>query len=247
MSTTATPGAPSPLRPDREQLATFWRALVLPGDVHEVRITDARTGGPARLFGTTAGYFTDERPFVDVLSRITGLDAQAVYVTLNPVRPILRARADNRLVGRAKATAGDADIERRRHFLIDVDPGLPAGISATDAERNAALLVRDAIRAYLADAGWPDPLCVGMSGNGGSLVYRIDLPNHPTEDAPDAAEQSLTLVTNCLLALGGMFGVADEKSARPGVDTSVANASRITKVFGTVAAKGDDCPHLRRP
>jgi hypothetical protein len=247
MSTTATPGTPSPLRPDREQLASFWRALVPPGDVHEVRITDARTGGPARLFGTTAGYFTDERAFVEALSYITGLDAQAVYVTLNPVRPILRARADNRLVIRAKATASDADIQRRRHFLIDVDPGLPAGISATDVERDAALAVRDAIHAYLDDAGWPDPLCVGMSGNGGSLIYRIDLPNHPTEGAPDATEQSLALVTGCLLALGELFGVTDEKAGRPGVDTSVGNASRITKVFGTVAAKGDDCPHLGRP
>ena len=233
-------------RPDPVLLAAFWDALAKPGDVHEVRITDSRRG-PAGLFGTVAGYFSEREAFVQALRRITGQDAAAVYSTLNPVDPKLQARADNRLEIRMKSTASDDVVVARRHLLIDVDPGIPAGISATDAERDAALAKRDAIHAFLDDLGWRDPVCVGMSGNGGSLIYRIDLPNAPTGDAPNAAAESLALVTACLEALASMFGVADEKAGRPGIDRSVANAARITKVIGTVAAKGDDCPHLGRP
>src|SRR3712207_9301782 len=91
--------APNLLRPDPEQLAAFWHAMIRPGDMHEVRITDTRTGGPARLFGTTAGYFTDEESFVRALRRITGLDAQAVYLTLKPGQPVLR-RSEERRVGK---------------------------------------------------------------------------------------------------------------------------------------------------
>jgi hypothetical protein len=202
------------LCPDPALLGGFWDALVRPGDVHEVRITDSRKG-PAGLFGTVAGYFTEPEAFVRTVRPITGRDAAAVYVTLNPVDPKLRARADNRLVTRVKATATDNDTPTRRHLLIDVDPGLPAGISATDEELAAAIAKCDAIRAYLSDLGWPDPVCVGMSGNGGSLIYRIDLPNVSTDEVPNSPAESLALVTACLEALGAMFGVADDKTGRP--------------------------------
>lgn len=228
----AAPGADMVLRPDPLMIRAFWDAVVRPGDTHEVRIPKTRRGGPARLFGTTAGYFTDPSSAVQAVARVTGLDAPAVYVSLNPVDGDLRARADNRLVTGIAATTADVDIVGRRHLLLDLDPIRASETSATDAERDSALLVRDAVRDYLADAGWPDPLSEAMSGNGGALLYRVDLSN---DDA------STALVTGCLKTLGELF---DRPSVH--IDQTVYNAARITKLLGTVAAKGDDCPDLGR-
>jgi hypothetical protein len=219
------------LRPDPELIRAFWDALVRPGETHEIRIPKTRRG-PARLFGTTAGYFTDGEAAIRAALPITGLDAPAVYVTLNPVNRELRARADNRLVTGIATTTSDEDVVRRRHFLVDVDPKRPSETSATDEERDAALAVRDAVRAYLADLGWPEPVAETMSGNGGGLLFRIDLPNN---------DQSTALVVNCLAALGERFDTATVTT-----DRTVYNPARITKVVGTVAAKGDDCPDLGR-
>jgi RecA-family ATPase len=221
----------STLRPDRSTLEQFWRAMVAPGDVHEVRIPRSRSG-PARLFGTVSGYFTIAEAFAQAVAAITGADAEGVYLTLNPTLSALRARADNRLENRAKATTTDDQIRTRRHLLIDVDPVRHAGIAATDAEVKAALTTRDAIAAYFDDCGWPAPVYAAMTGSGGALVYRVDLVN---DDASQA------LVAGCLTALAGAFD-----STEVTIDQSVANAARLCKVVGSVGAKGDHCPDLGR-
>jgi hypothetical protein len=59
-------------------------------------------------------------------------------------------------------------------------------------------------------------------------VYRIDLPN---DDA------SKSLLSACLNALNAKFG--DDKVA---VDPTVFNASRISKLYGTLVRKGDNIP-----
>ena len=66
------------------------------------------------------------------------------------------------------------------------------------------------------------------SGNGGHLLYRLDIPNDPA---------STDLVKHCLHALGLLF--SDDQVI---VDPSTYNASRIWKVYGTLAAKGDNTP-----
>jgi hypothetical protein len=223
-------GGPS-LRPDPATVRAFWDVLVAPGDTHEVRIPKCRRG-PARLFKTTAGYFIDREAAVRSVRPIGGLDAPAVYVTLNPVKPELRARANNRLVTGIAATTTDDQVTRRKHFLVDLDPTRASEIAATDAERDGALKVRDAVAQYLADRDWPDPVVVGMTGNGGELIYRIALPND---------EASATLVERCLASLAALF---DGPSVT--VDQSVYNAARVTKLLGTVSAKGDDVPELGR-
>jgi hypothetical protein len=219
------------LHPGPTVLRAFWEAMVAPGDVHEVRIIRSRSG-PGRLYGTVSGYFNEAEAFVEALASLTGDDAEGIYLTLNPTRPDLLARAHNRLERRAKCTTTDEQIVARRHLLIDVDPVRPAGIAATDAEVTAALATRDAIRAYLDDCGWPAPVYAAMTGSGGALVYRIDLAN---DDA------DLALVSSCLGAVAGGFD-----NAAVTVDQSVANAARLCKVVGSVGAKGDHCPEVGR-
>jgi hypothetical protein len=218
----------TPIAADLDLLAAFWDALVIHGEVHEVRIPKTRRG-PLRLWGVGSGYFRDRDAFVGALASITGYDAEGVYCSLNPVNPALLARATNRLVFGRMPTTADADVQRLRLLLVDVDPIRPTGISATDDEVAAALAVRDTLRHFLRDeAGWPHPVAVTRSGNGGGLLYRLDLPNDPTHT---------DLLRRLLAALSVLFS-----SDAVTIDTTTYNPSRITKVIGSIAAKGDDVP-----
>lgn len=218
---------------NKSQIEAAARYLFGPGDVVEVRVPKALK------FRTISGYFDD---FGLMAEAAAALDREGcypgIYWTLNPVDPALLARAANRTkryVG-ADGTTGDKHVVRRRLLLVDLDPERPSDISATDVEHDAALaklrLVHDALLAE----GWPEALQAD-SGNGGHLVYRIDLPND--KDAAD-------LVQRCLQALALRF--EDGEGARPRikVDRTVFNASRISAIYGTVKRKGDhtaDRPH----
>ena len=159
-----------------------------------------------------------------------------IYATLNPVNPALLARRANRVasrLGRKDATTADADIVRRRWLPIDVDPVRPSGVSSTGDEHRAACETASAICDGLAELGWPRPVYAD-SGNGGHLLYRVDLPND---------EVSTALVRDVLTALDARFSTDEAK-----VDTANFNAARIWKVYGTVGRKGDstkDRPHRR--
>lgn len=148
-----------------------------------------------------------------------------MYCTLNPVHPALLARSYNRVTEYAKLTTSDADIVRRRYVPVDCDPVRPAGISSSDEEHAAALLRVEAIRDHLRGEGWPDPIYAD-SGNGGHLLYRVDLP------AKDGGT-----VERILQKLAAQF---DDDVVK--VDRSVHNPARIWKVYGTLAHKGDSIP-----
>jgi hypothetical protein len=189
--------------------------------------------------GVVSGYFNDPETLIDAAARWSG-SGLGVYITLNPVNPDLLARAANRMKSFAKHTTSEQDILRLRHLLIDFDPVRRSGISSTDEEHRAALLRTGRVWFWLRDRGWPEPV-IDDSGNGGHLVYRIDLPND---------EASRRLLKRCLEALNLLF--SDRKVV---VDTSTAKAAQLWKVPGTLACKGDDLlvrPHrvavlLQRP
>lgn len=107
------------------------------------------------------------------------------------------------------------------------DPVRPAGISSTDAEHVAALERAMACTDWLSGHGWPLPVAAD-SGNGGHLLYPIDLPN---DDA------SRDLLKRCLEALAMYF-----TDSVVTLDVGVFNAARIWKVYGTMACKGDNVP-----
>jgi len=151
-----------------------------------------------------------------------------VYVTLNPLDPVLLARANNRLKeqgGRAGDCAADANVLARRWLLVDVDPVKLAGVSATDGEKAAARTVTDGVRQDLDGRGWPAPMVID-SGNGYHLWYRVELPR----DDGGTVQGILT----------GLARKHDTAAAT--VDTAVFNPSRIAKLPGTWARKGDSLP-----
>ena len=195
-----------------------------PGEVAEIRAFSGR--------GTTSGYFNDYRELAKCVAELDDRGYQ-VYMTLNPVVPALLARSENRLEPRPKATTTDADIAKRVWLPVDLDPVRPSGISASDSEKEVVALRAFEIRGYLAEKGWSEPL-EADSGNGAHLLYRVALPND---------RESLELVKGVLTALDFIFS-----DSMVSVDTGVANAARIWKLYGTVARKGDstkDRPHRR--
>jgi predicted P-loop ATPase len=223
---------PNPLA-DIEEIRRAIPLFLEPGEIAELRAPKTERDG------TISGYFSDAEKLARAAASISG-KAPGIYITLNRLPADVLARAENRIKSRAQTTTSDAEITRRLWLLLDFDPRRPAGISSTREEHAAALDAAQSAADHLARQGWPAPV-VGDSGNGGHLLYRIDLPND---------QESADLVRAVLVG-------ADQRYSLSGVtvDLSVFNAARISKLYGTVARKGDsteDRPHrlsriLRRP
>jgi hypothetical protein len=120
----------------------------------------------------------------------------------------------------------DADILGYRLLYIDTDSVREfAKTNATVEELKAPLHVTADIPPYVSNEfGWPSPAYMGLSGNGGTIFYKIKLPNTP---------ESTEIVKGVLQHLADKFDTDRAK-----IDTGVFNASRIAKIPGTVAAKG---------
>jgi hypothetical protein len=198
--------------------------LFCDGGVVEVRAFDG--------YNTYSGYFDNPGAFAKAALKQDEARHTA-YVTLNPVEPALLAKANNRIkkLDRRASATPDKHVLRRRWILVDCDPVRPADIPSTKEEKAAALAKAREVKAGLESRGIAT-IVAADSGNGYHLLIRVDLPND---------EASTKLVEDVLQALDLLF--SDE---RVKIDTSVYNASRITKLYGTTPRKGDgttDRPH----
>src|SRR5215471_8614249 len=179
--------------------------------VHEVRMF--------RPNGVAVGYFDNLDDALRAVETEPSL-YKACYVTLNPVRLPATIPVNSQSLTPSKNSAGDTDIERRVRLLVDLDAPRPAGTNATEAEKQGARDQAEGVRAYLKTRGWPEPM-LADSGNGWHLNYRIDLPNDANATA---------LVKGVLEHLKNIF---------PMVDTANINASRVCKLYGGWARKGE--------
>lgn len=209
--------------PDLGQIQKSLQVLFNGQDVIELRTFRNGVKTPRH------GYYSDR---TKLATDAFGLAADAqtnCYVVLNELHPVMSGAVTND-VGTGEATK-DRNIRRRKWVLVDIDPARPAGTSATDDEKAAALQVGRSILTWLGQQGFPDPVSVD-SGNGVHLLYPIDLEN------TQAVTRS---IKRFLAALSARFNTEHAT-----VDQSVSNAARITKLPGTVTRKGphsDDRPH----
>jgi len=199
------------------------------GGVTEVRILPKTpylvVNGRREYVGKiVAGYYTD---YTTAARDIEPFDGQAhLYATLNPCDMKLMRRAHNRLAYNVKATASDRDIISILWFPFDVDPVRPADTPSSDEELKEALDCRDRIIQEVFEPHGV-PVIPAMSGNGGhGLIPLIGYPNTAETQAQ---------IKRLLDWLSETF--TDETVL---VDRTVGNPSRIWKVYGTLACKGDN-------
>ena len=177
--------------------------------------------------GKYYGYYNDFEKFAQDVTYLTQY-AKNMYSTINPVEQTLLARCNNKYKKvKGDKLTDDTDITGKSVLSIDVDPERKSGISATAEQLDLALERTLAIRDDLRKAGFPEP-AYGMTGNGGRLWYKI---NEPVEDDG--------LIGYCLDSLALMYNDDLVK-----VDTTLRNPSRIDKIPGTWARKGDELPEM---
>ena len=143
--------------------------------LREVRIINHKPNLKSNFTCTTSGYFDNGLEMGAALNKLTGT-APAVYITLNPVNPDLKARACNRLKEKSRETTSDADIVKRDWILVDVDPQRPAGISSTEEEKAKSMEVTVQVYQWLAEQGFSASVTAD-SGNGYHILYPVDLEN----------------------------------------------------------------------
>ena len=165
-------------------------------------------------------FSTDEYDSLDEFKRAVERFSLAInedgfnaYITLNPIR----SDSDSRY-------ASDSDIELRDLLLIDVDRAGGTKQPASESELLKSELLASEVSQFLHNKGWGEPVRV-MSGNGYHLYYRLDcLPND---------NDTSRLLKKLLNILADLF---DNDEAK--IDRVVYNASRITKIPGTIMRKG---------
>lgn len=186
-----------------------------------------------RIIGdyTYFGYFKNVK---NLIQAIKPYQNDNIYFTLKEINEGCYSRNQCEKIIRSNKqtkTTSDSDIKARRYILIDIDPKRATSVSASDEEVAKARIVSNKVYAYLRDQGFTKPICA-FSGNGIHLLYRVKLLNN---------EENRTLVERFLHTLDMLF--SDEFAE---VDTTVYNAARITKLYGTFSRKGantEDRPH----
>jgi len=224
-----TNGSALPMQLDRGlEIAKMWKILRTDSD----SILELRALWPSGIDGArpprtehfrVANYTSIEacqRAFETRAFQLNDLGYN-VYTVMNPIKP-----------GFTGGAATDEDILCRRLLLVDIDRAGTKKVPACQSELDAALVLAKSIKSYATTLDFPEPTMV-MSGNGYHLYYPLpDLENTP---------ETTAVIQKALNDLAGSFNTASMS-----VDTTVYNASRITKVPGTVMRKGvasDERPH----
>ena len=181
--------------------------------------------------GTISGYYENKEKLLKDIFRYDGVNN--IFFTLNVFSEDLLARGKERLIEYASHTTSDSEITRREFLLIDVDPKRPAGVSSTDEELQSSEIVLMEVVSFLTSEGFPEPV-IACSGNGYHALYKVDSPN---------TKEVTQLYKDFLYALDSKF--SNEKAQ---IDKTTYNPARITKMYGTIACKGDSTenrPHRR--
>jgi len=209
---------------DEQMIRRAVATLVPAGHVFEVRIIGKR--GKAKPI---SGYFTDAETLIKAMGTVD-LRNVNVYITLQAVSEDCYSRSQHDCFMAGATSTTDSDIEAYNWLFVDLDPVRKAEISSTAEELDEATALAKRVYDYLKCLGFEEPL-VAFSGNGLHLLYNIGLEN---------TEENADLIHRCLMALDMQFSTDGVK-----IDTVNYNASRICKLYGTLAQKGANTP--KRP
>jgi hypothetical protein len=205
------------MQPSIQEIKKIWLIKAVGrNSVLELRAIDAGGKILSKLFKGKNFNSTDELKLAFEAEAIQlNTNGYNIYYVMNPIR-------EDFVSGSAK----DKDIEYRDLLLVDIDKVGHKGESSTNAELEAARLLSEEIAKYLKEQGWEEPIQM-MSGNGYHLY--CELNQLQNDDVVKG------LVERTLHELANKFN-----NGIVAVDTVVYNASRITKVPGTIARKGQN-------
>ena len=230
--------------PDIDEIRRTFDVLKVEGDVVEIRSPKAVDVGGTSTYG---GLFNNAERLVAETYALSNGDSGAttnsVYWTLQQLKPeamnnVFEA-CQNMVASRLNNLTKDEQVARFVFLPIDFDPvrygkdGVmlkDQKVCTSDAEKDGAFAIVEAVHKYLAEE-WGISTLLGDSGNGYHLLAKIDLV---------ADDNGTKLVRGILDGLAAKF-----QTERVSIDTSVYNPSRIWKVYGTVARKGENT--LERP
>jgi len=210
---------PTPILVQQIEIRRLWELLVSEDlDVLELRAFHYLDSKQTRV----EHFWAEKYDSTDALHRAfedVALDLNRQY--FNVYTPLNRLRSDFH-----GSAAKDSDIRCRDLLLVDIDRVGDTKQPATDAEIFKARTLADSLASWLSNNGWPDPVQM-LSGNGVHVYYRLeDMGN---------TEQSKDLIKTVLVTLAQRFDTPEVV-----IDRCVFNASRVTKVPGTIMRKGPE-------
>lgn len=173
----------------------------------------------------TSAYFNNPETAIKKLREYSRnkFEKTNVYITLNELHPQCYDRVTRDTFMENVSTTSESDVIGRDWLFIDVDPRRPSHTSATKEQVTLAHDKAQVVLDYLRKVGFSDPV-IAFSGNGYHLLYRVSLAN---------TKEVKTKVKKFLEALDRMFSDRDIK-----IDTANQDASRVCKLYGTLAQKG---------
>ena len=195
----------------------MWQLFHVREDsILELRAINPATGATrTQLFTPKHGTMEEKKRAFKLAALKLNNEGYNIYTVMNPINPNFQG-----------GSAKDTDIAHRNLLLIDIDRAGATKNPATDDDIKAARSLAKEIAVYLTEKGWPQPKQV-MSGNGWHVYYRLDQLSND--------DKIKSLIRNVLKLLAKRFN-----NSIVNIDTVVYNASRITKVPGTVARKGEE-------
>lgn len=204
----------------KEEIYKWWHVFKNDNELVEIRSFGSKN---------ISGYFKNiENLVVGVEWIEANYPNNQIYFTLNQIDESCYSREQcERMVVNPKCTTNDLNVTRQKWVLVDLDCKRAAGVSSSNEEFEAAHHLAVKIYKFLMDSGFYEPV-VAVSGNG----YHIDIPC----DIPTSAQLSDDL-QRFLKVLDLMFS-----NDKVSVDCTNKNASRLCKLYGTMARKGTNTP-----
>lgn len=179
-----------------------------------------------------SGYFKSSDALLNAFNDIDDFGNCNIYITLNELKPQCYDRSQrDKFIKNSDATTSDNDVDGYDWLLVDLDPRRPTKTSSTDEQIEKARVICGKILQFLENVGFEKPI-IGFSGNGYHLLYKLFMQNN---------SENKKLLDMCLKTLNMLF--SDEYID---VDMKNFNPSRICKLYGTRAQKGNDsknAPH----
>lgn len=203
----------------KDTIYQWWDVFKGNNALTEIRVLDGKR--------TYSGYFTDVERIISAVTPFDALPHAQIYFTLNSINDACygRAQKDKMIQVGREPTTGDADIVGRTHVLIDLDPKRPAGVSASNEELEYAHRKAVSVFRFLLAQGFNEPI-ICKSGNGYHVVVPCKIA---------ASDETTAVIKKFLQVLALLF--SDE---HVDIDEKVFNASRICKLYGVTAKKGEN-------